>query len=43
VDLGAGVGRVVMLAHLLTGARAHGIEVQKELVRIGRNAAKRWA
>jgi len=35
-DLGAGVGRVVMLAHLLTGARAHGIEVQKELVRIGK-------
>lgn len=34
VDLGSGVGRVLMLAHLLTGARAHGVEIQGTLVRI---------
>ncbi|MFO0710495.1 MAG: hypothetical protein U0353_11685 [Sandaracinus sp.] len=32
VDLGAGVGRAAMLVHLLTGARAIGVEVQPELV-----------
>jgi len=32
VDLGAGVGRVLILAHLLTGARAVGIEIQEHLV-----------
>jgi SAM-dependent methyltransferase len=32
VDLGSGLGRVVLLAHLLTGARAHGIELQPQLV-----------
>lgn len=32
VDLGAGLGRVALLAHLLTGARAHGIEIQQPLV-----------
>jgi len=32
VDLGSGVGRVVILAHLLTGARAVGIEIQEHLV-----------
>lgn len=32
VDLGAGLGRVVILAHLLSGARAHGIELQAHLV-----------
>ncbi len=32
VDLGAGLGRVVILAHLLTGARAHGVELQPHLV-----------
>ncbi len=32
VDLGSGVGRVVLLAHLLTKARAHGIEIQDHLV-----------
>jgi precorrin-6B methylase 2 len=31
VDLGAGLGRVVILAHLLTGARAHGVEIQAAL------------
>ncbi len=32
VDLGSGLGRVVILAHLLTGARAHGVEIQGALV-----------
>ncbi len=32
VDLGSGVGRVVILAHLLSGARAHGVEIQGPLV-----------
>ncbi|MEO6418255.1 MAG: hypothetical protein ABIP39_02540, partial [Polyangiaceae bacterium] len=33
VDLGSGLGRVVILAHLLSGARARGIEIQEPLVR----------
>jgi hypothetical protein len=33
VDLGSGLGRVVILAHLLSGARARGIEIQEHLVR----------
>lgn len=33
VDLGAGLGRVVILAHLLTGARTHGVEIQTALTR----------
>lgn len=32
VDLGSGLGRVVVLAHLLSGARARGIEIQAPLV-----------
>ena len=32
VDLGSGLGRVPILVHLLTGARARGIEVQSALV-----------
>lgn len=32
VDLGAGLGKVLVLAHLLTGVRAHGIELQLPLV-----------
>ncbi len=36
VDLGCGLGRVVILAHLLSGARARGIEIQGHLVRAGR-------
>ena len=32
VDLGAGLGRVVILASLLSGARGHGIELQEHLV-----------
>ncbi len=33
VDLGSGLGRVLILAHLLSGARARGIEIQEPLVR----------
>jgi SAM-dependent methyltransferase len=36
VDLGSGVGRVAMLVHLLTGARASGIELQEHLVELAR-------
>lgn len=32
VDIGSGLGRVVMLGHLLSGARARGIEIQPHLV-----------
>jgi hypothetical protein len=32
VDLGSGQGRAVILAHLLSGARARGIEIQEHLV-----------
>lgn len=32
VDLGSGAGRVVILAHLLSGARSSGIEIQRPLV-----------
>ena len=40
VDLGAGTGKVVLLAHLLTGARAHGIELDETLVQEGEAAAR---
>ncbi len=36
VDIGSGMGRVVLLVHLLTGARAHGIEIQSRPVRLAR-------
>jgi hypothetical protein len=36
VDLGAGLGRVVILAHLLAGVRASGVEIQEPLVRLAR-------
>jgi SAM-dependent methyltransferase len=39
VDLGAGLGRVAMLVHLLTGARAIGVELQQPLVARAREAA----
>jgi predicted RNA methylase len=39
VDLGSGLGRVVILAHLLSGARALGIEVQPNLVELSRARA----
>ena len=41
VDLGAGLGKVVLLARLLTGARVHGIEIQAALVDRARAAAER--
>ena len=36
VDIGAGIGRVTMLAHLLTGAEAIGIEIQPALAQMAR-------
>jgi len=36
VDLGSGLGRVVVLAHLLSGARASGVEIQEPLVQSAR-------
>jgi len=39
VDVGAGPGRAIALVHLLTGARAVGIEVQPQLVRAARGLA----
>lgn len=39
VDLGSGLGRVVILSHLLSGARACGVEVQEPLVRCARSCA----
>ncbi|MGH9888366.1 MAG: hypothetical protein ACREBE_22720 [bacterium] len=36
VDLGAGLGRVAILGHLLSGARALGIEIQPPLVQDAR-------
>src|SRR5262249_47056312 len=32
VDIGAGLGRVPILVHLLTGARTRGVEIQAHLV-----------
>jgi len=37
VDLGSGIGRVVILAHLLSGARVRGVEIQEHLVRSARD------
>lgn len=39
VDVGAGLGRVALLVHLLTGATVRGIELQPELVARARAAA----
>jgi SAM-dependent methyltransferase len=39
IDLGAGLGKVVFLAHLLTTATARGIEIQPALVKRARAAA----
>jgi SAM-dependent methyltransferase len=36
VDLGSGLGRVAILAHLLSGARVRGIEIQEHLVQRAR-------
>ncbi len=41
VDLGSGLGRVAILANLMTGARAHGIEIQRHLVDSARCRAAR--
>jgi hypothetical protein len=42
VDLGAGLGKVVLLAALLTGATARGVELQPALVQRARDAALRF-
>ncbi len=39
VDLGSGLGRVVLISHLLSGARAHGIELQPRLVKLAQDRA----
>ncbi len=39
VDIGSGAGRAVILAHLLSGARSRGIEVQAPLVAFARERA----
>jgi SAM-dependent methyltransferase len=39
VDLGAGLGRPALLAHLLSGARAIGVELQSHLCAEARHAA----
>jgi precorrin-6B methylase 2 len=39
VDLGSGIGRVAIIAHLLSGARTHGIEVQAALVKMAQERA----
>lgn len=36
VDLGSGLGKPLILAHLLSGARAHGVEIQAPLVESAR-------
>jgi hypothetical protein len=41
VDLGAGLGKVVLLTRILTGAAARGVEVQPALVSAARAAAAR--
>jgi SAM-dependent methyltransferase len=41
VDIGAGVGRAATFVHLLTGARAIGIEIQPTLVLAARNLTSR--
>jgi hypothetical protein len=42
IDLGAGLGKVALLAHLLTGAHARGIELQPTLVEGARASATRF-
>jgi hypothetical protein len=43
VDLGSGLGKAVILAHLLSGACAHGVEIQEPLVSSARARCKRLA
>jgi hypothetical protein len=40
VDLGAGLGKVVLLAHLLSGARCRGVELQPELAERSASSAR---
>lgn len=40
VDLGSGLGKVVLLVALLTGARAYGVELDSTLVTRARSAAR---
>ncbi|MBX7113195.1 MAG: methyltransferase domain-containing protein [Myxococcaceae bacterium] len=40
VDLGSGLGRVALIGHLLSGARAHGIEFQPGLVQLAQARAR---
>src|SRR5687767_10872715 len=39
VDLGSGLGRVLILAHLASGARVSGVEIQEHLVHASRAKA----
>jgi hypothetical protein len=39
VDLGSGMGRVVILAHLLSGAKASGVELQLPLVQCAKDCS----
>jgi len=41
VDLGSGLGKACLLANLLTGARALGVEIQAELVSIANRSARK--
>ncbi len=41
VDLGAGLGKMLILAHLLTGARGIGIEIEPAYCALARGAARR--
>lgn len=41
IDIGAGLGKAVLLARLLTGATARGVEIQPSLVDRARRAAAR--
>jgi hypothetical protein len=43
VDLGSGLGRVVLLAHLVSGAAALGVEIQGPLVALARERARELA
>ena len=41
VDIGSGIGRAAAIVHLLTGAKAIGVEIQPQLVRAARQD-KHW-
>ncbi len=41
IDLGSGLGKILLLVRLLTGATVHGIELQPALVEAARIAAER--